>query len=83
MSYEGEGRDKYTASIKLPYNSKAADSFHEYMFIPTMLVSSKEVTANLLEEYLPYIAKKYNVAAAEYGSVYGTINKKKSTRYKS
>lgn len=83
MSYEGEGRDKYTASIKLPYNSKAADSFHEYMFIPTMLVSSKEVTTNLLKEYLPYIAKKYNVAAAEYGSEYGTINKKKSTRYKS
>ena len=81
MNSAGNKRDKYTATIKLPNNSTATNSFHEYMFIPTMLVSYKEVT-NSLKDYLPNIAKKYNVAAAEIGSEFGTINKKQSTRYK-
>ena len=82
MNSEGNKKNKYTATIKLPYNNTATNSFHEYMFIPTMLVSYKEVTTNILKEYLPNIAQKYNVAAAEIGSEYGTINKKRSTRYK-
>lgn len=82
MNSEGNNKNKYTATIKLPYNTTATNSFHEYMFIPTMLVSYKEVTTNILKEYLPIIAQKYNVAAAEIGSEFGTINKKQSTRYK-
>jgi hypothetical protein len=82
MNSAGNKKNKYTATIKLPYNTTATNSFHEYMFIPTILVSYKEVTTNILKEYLPNIAQKYNVAAAEIGSEFGTINKKQSTRYK-